>query len=59
MDADYLRPKTIPISETTLWFEFLLDPSLLEKHLAKSSPGYVLVVQNNSNILFNILNDNL
>ncbi|KAK9505233.1 hypothetical protein O3M35_009329 [Rhynocoris fuscipes] len=34
MDVDLLRPGTVPISaDTSLWFEFLLDPSLLEKHL--------------------------
>uniref|UniRef100_A0A0A9YL24 Integrator complex subunit 8 n=1 Tax=Lygus hesperus TaxID=30085 RepID=A0A0A9YL24_LYGHE len=34
MDVDLLRPGTVPLSpDTTLWFEFLLDPSRLEKHL--------------------------
>ncbi|XP_024084779.1 integrator complex subunit 8 [Cimex lectularius] len=34
MDVDLLRPGTVPISpDTSLWFEFLLDPSHLEKHL--------------------------
>lgn len=37
---DPLRPKTVPLSaETILWFEFLLDPSLLTSHLAKANPG--------------------
>lgn len=35
---DPLRPKTVPLSaETVLWFEFLLDPSLLSVHLAKEN----------------------
>lgn len=35
---DPLRPKTVPLSaETILWFEFLLDPSLLTEHLAKQN----------------------
>lgn len=34
MDVDLLRPGTVPISpDTSLWFEFLLDSSHLEKHL--------------------------
>ncbi|XP_073976542.1 integrator complex subunit 8 [Rhodnius prolixus] len=34
MDVDLLRPGTVPISpDTSLWFEFLLDPKHLEKHL--------------------------
>lgn len=33
---DPLRPKAIPLAaETVLWFEFLLDPNLLTKHLNK------------------------
>lgn len=36
---DILRPKTVPLSEETiLWFEFLLKPNLLTKHLTKPSP---------------------
>ncbi|KAL1115844.1 hypothetical protein AAG570_006134 [Ranatra chinensis] len=36
MDVDLLRPGTVPISpDTLLWFEFLLDPGLLRKHLEK------------------------
>ncbi|XP_029033449.1 integrator complex subunit 8 isoform X4 [Osmia bicornis bicornis] len=39
MDVDLLRPGTVPISpDTILWFEFLLNPSLLQQHLSKSSP---------------------
>ncbi|XP_037037569.1 integrator complex subunit 8 [Bradysia coprophila] len=35
---DPLRPKTVPLSaETILWFEFLLDPSLLTVHLSKEN----------------------
>lgn len=35
---DPLRPKTVPLSaETILWFEFLLDPSLLTLHLTKEN----------------------
>ncbi|XP_050529627.1 integrator complex subunit 8 [Daktulosphaira vitifoliae] len=34
MDVDLLRPGMIPIAPNTkLWFEFLIDPSLLEEHL--------------------------
>ncbi|XP_025264250.1 integrator complex subunit 8 [Camponotus floridanus] len=39
MDVDLLRPGTVPISpDTILWFEFLLNPSLLQKHLSKPFP---------------------
>ncbi|KAL3287790.1 hypothetical protein HHI36_002253 [Cryptolaemus montrouzieri] len=39
MDVDLLRPGTVPIApETILWFEFLLDPELLHKHLQKPNP---------------------
>ncbi|KAI5632528.1 integrator complex subunit 8 [Phthorimaea operculella] len=39
MDVDLLRPGTVPISpDTILWFEFLLDPDLLRKHLSKPNP---------------------
>ncbi|KAL6425116.1 hypothetical protein ACFW04_009417 [Cataglyphis niger] len=39
MDVDLLRPGTVPISpDTILWFEFLLNPSLLKKHLSKPFP---------------------
>ncbi|CAH0699083.1 unnamed protein product [Spodoptera exigua] len=39
MDVDLLRPGTVPISpDTILWFEFLLDPNLLKKHLSKTNP---------------------
>lgn len=42
MDVGLLRPGTVPISpDTILWFEFLLNPSLLEKHLSKPSPGNI------------------
>ncbi|XP_056638700.1 integrator complex subunit 8 [Diorhabda sublineata] len=38
MEVELLRPGSIPISpETILWFEFLLDPDLLLKHLKKLS----------------------
>ncbi|XP_026812278.1 integrator complex subunit 8 [Rhopalosiphum maidis] len=37
MDVDLLRPGMIPIAPNTkLWFEFLIEPSLLEEHLNKS-----------------------
>ena len=40
MDVDLLRPGTVPISkDTNLWFEFLLNPDLLEEHLKKTKPG--------------------
>jgi len=40
MDVDLLRPGTVPISpDTILWFEFLLNPSLLYEHLSKPFPG--------------------
>ncbi|CAD7012092.1 unnamed protein product [Ceratitis capitata] len=36
---DPLRPKAVPLAaETVLWFEFLLDPQLITKHLQKSNP---------------------
>ncbi|KAG7213745.1 hypothetical protein KM043_002973 [Ampulex compressa] len=39
MDVDLLRPGTVPISpDTILWFEFLLNPSLLQQHLSKPYP---------------------
>ncbi|CAB0033301.1 unnamed protein product [Trichogramma brassicae] len=39
MDVDLLRPGTVPISpDTLLWFEFLLNPSLLKTHITKASP---------------------
>lgn len=42
MDVDLLRPGTVPISpDTVLWFEFLLNPSLLKKHISKNLPGKV------------------
>lgn len=35
---DPLRHKTLQLSsETVLWFEFLLDPTLLTDHLSKVS----------------------
>lgn len=41
---DPLRPKTVPLSaETILWFEFLLDPTLLTEHLAKINASEYLV----------------
>lgn len=61
MDVDLLRPGTVPISpDTVLWFEFLLNPSLLETHISKPSPGnlsYCLFVKliffkNKNNIFF-------
>jgi hypothetical protein len=42
MDIELLRPGTArPSHNTVLWFEFLLDPSLLENHLQKETPGNV------------------
>lgn len=39
MDVDLLRPRAArPAHSTVLWFEFLLDPSLLENHLQKETP---------------------
>ncbi|XP_031784985.1 integrator complex subunit 8 isoform X1 [Nasonia vitripennis] len=39
MDVDLLRPGTVPISpDTVLWFEFLLNPSLLQIHISKPLP---------------------
>uniref|UniRef100_A0A182YDD3 INTS8 TPR repeats domain-containing protein n=1 Tax=Anopheles stephensi TaxID=30069 RepID=A0A182YDD3_ANOST len=36
---DLLKPRTVPLSEETiLWFEFLLKPALLTKHLGKPNP---------------------
>lgn len=40
MDVDLLRPGMIPIAPNTkLWFEFLIEPSLLEEHLNNSHAG--------------------
>lgn len=40
MDVDLLRPGMIPIAPNTkLWFEFLIEPSLLEEHLKNSHAG--------------------
>ena len=40
MDVDLWRSGTArPSQNTVLWFEFLLDPSLLENHLHKTAPG--------------------
>lgn len=40
---DPLKPKTVPLAaETILWFEFLLDPELITKHLQKPNPGNCL-----------------
>lgn len=37
---DLLVIKSIPLSkETILWFEFLLNPNLLQSHLEKRNPG--------------------
>ncbi|KAM7342295.1 integrator complex subunit 8 [Cochliomyia hominivorax] len=36
---DPLKPKPVPLAaETVLWFEFLLDPELITKHLKKNNP---------------------
>ncbi|KAF4526173.1 hypothetical protein B566_EDAN008210 [Ephemera danica] len=36
MDVDLLRTGTVPINpDTVLWFEFLLNPSMLERHLKR------------------------
>lgn len=42
MDVDLLRSGTArPSHNAVLWFEFLLDPSLLENHLQAETPGNV------------------
>ncbi|KAL0269326.1 UNVERIFIED_CONTAM: hypothetical protein PYX00_007105 [Menopon gallinae] len=39
MDVDRLRLGSVPLApDTVLWFEFLLDSTLLEKHLSKPNP---------------------
>lgn len=39
MDVELLRPGTVPANpDTVLWFEFLLDPNLLERHFNKFNP---------------------
>lgn len=44
MDVDLLRSGTArPSHNAVLWFEFLLDPSLLENHLQEETPGNVTV----------------
>ena len=53
MDVDLLRPGTVPISpDTVLWFEFLLDPNLLKKHLSKTNPGIIVLKNLNIVLLF-------
>lgn len=48
MDVDLFRPGTVPISpDMILWFEFLLNPSLLQKHLSKSFPGNLPNINSN------------
>lgn len=48
MDVDLLRPGMIPIAPNTkLWFEFLIDPSLLEEHLNNPHAGkknYIIIL---------------
>jgi hypothetical protein len=45
MDVELLRPGTArPSQNTVLWFEFLLDPSLLENHLQKETPGNITLL---------------
>jgi hypothetical protein len=41
MDVELLRPGTARPSHTVLWFEFLMDPSLLQNHLQKETLGNV------------------
>lgn len=41
---DPLKPKPVPLAaETVLWFEFLLDPELITKHLKKLNPGKKII----------------
>lgn len=43
MDVDLLRPGMIPIAPNTkLWFEFLIEPSLLEEHLKNPHAGIIV-----------------
>lgn len=43
MDVDLLRPGMIPIAPNTkLWFEFLIEPSLLEEHLKNPHAGIII-----------------
>lgn len=38
MDINPLKPKNVPLAaDTVLWFEFLLNPKLLENHLENSN----------------------
>lgn len=40
MMDDPLRQKSVPLAaETVLWFEFLIDPSLLSAYLKKNGNG--------------------
>lgn len=41
MEVDVLRPKSTPLNDVTLWFEFLLKPNLLAAHLKKPNPDPV------------------
>lgn len=50
---DPLRPKTVPLSaETILWFEFLLDPSLLTVHLTKEDTRKLVRLRSLFNFFF-------
>jgi hypothetical protein len=43
MDVDLTPVAGRPSHSTVLWFEFLLDPSLLENHLQKETPGNAML----------------
>lgn len=45
MDVDLLRSGMTPIAPNTkLWFEFLIEPSLLEEHLNKPHAGMKRII---------------
>ena len=48
MEMESFHPGSVPVpSETTLWFEYLLDSTLLEKKLNRDNAGiYYVCIQN-------------
>lgn len=53
---DLLVIKSIPLSkETILWFEFLLNPNLLQTHLEKQNPGKIAILNFIKSLFNNVL----
>lgn len=48
---DPLKPTSVPLeAETILWFEFLLNPSLLTTHLQKENASMYFIIHISSGI---------